>query len=106
MTATPVGAERRRSPRIPWRIPVVLTWRPDQRLTVREHAETEVVNAYGASIRLSSALRVGQAVTLVGKGKNISRPARVVANLPVDGSIRVGVELFNPGMEIWTELAR
>ncbi len=104
----PIRAERRRSPRVPWRIPFALTWKPNARVTVREHGETEAVNAHGALVRLSTNLRPGQPVTILAKGKSIVVPARVVVSqgMAEDGFARLGVELHRAGLEFWTELAR
>ncbi len=107
-TTQSAGIERRRSPRIPWRIPFVLTWRANTKVTVREQGETEVVNAHGALVRLSAKLYVGQPVTILGKGKHVSQPAHVVGNhhSPGDGFTKLAVELSSPGMEFWTQIAR
>ncbi len=43
----PSGAERRRSARVRLAIPVEVEWTGEDQAPVREHAETEVLNAYG-----------------------------------------------------------
>ena len=43
----PTGEDRRRSPRVRLAIPVDVEWTGEDQVPVREHAETEVLNAYG-----------------------------------------------------------
>lgn len=100
--------ERRRSPRIPWRIPFVATWRPRKAVTVREQGWTEIVNADGALIRLSSYVKPGQPIDLQGlKGGPLER-ARVVGNFGMNkkGTVGLGIELQKPNLGFWVELAR
>lgn len=105
---TQADAERRRSPRIKWRIPFVATWASGKTLTVREQGETEVINAHGALIRLATHLRRGSQITLLRPGTNLSKPARVVGDVgPAgDGRVRLGVELEIPSHNFWVEMAR
>ena len=48
----PKGAERRRSARVRLAIPVEVEWTGEDQVPVREHAETEVLNAYGGLLRM------------------------------------------------------
>ncbi len=101
-------AERRRAPRIAWRIPLVATWRPRKTVTVREQGWTEVVNDYGGLISLSSHLRPGQQINIQGvKGKPVER-ARVVGSSGTTkgGRASLGIELENSGLDFWVAMAR
>jgi len=104
---TQVQAERRRSLRSTWRIPFILTWKRGKTLTVREQGETEVVNAHGALIKLSTRLRVGDIITLLHPQGSPTKLARVVNDMGAgpDGRVRLGVELDTPSLEFWAELA-
>ncbi|MBI4462228.1 MAG: hypothetical protein HY653_04910 [Acidobacteria bacterium] len=104
----PSPNEQRRSPRSLWRIPFIAIWTPGKTLTVREQGETEVVNAHGALIKLSTRLRLGDEITLSRPGRSLTKLARVVSDqgLGPDGKARLGVELDTPSLEFWAELAR
>ena len=101
-------AEKRRSPRIMWRIPFVVTWTPQAPVTVREQGETEVVNAHGALIKLSTPVRLGQKLKILRPGSPLMQVAHVVSNLGEDaeGRVSLGVELDHPNSDFWVELAR
>lgn len=100
--------QRRRSPRTTWRIPVIVTWKQKKAMTMREEGETEVVNAHGALIKLSTHLLRGEIIRIMRPGGTPSKFARVVTEIEAgpDGSARLGVELDTPGLEFWVELAR
>lgn len=77
-------------------------------LTVREEGETEVVNAHGALIKLSTHLRLGDTITLLHPQGSPMKLARVVNDMGPgpDGRVRLGVELDTPSLEFWADLAR
>ncbi|MFQ5696479.1 MAG: hypothetical protein ACE5HB_10860, partial [Terriglobia bacterium] len=92
-TLSPVegGFERRRSPRIEWRIPVIAIWEalpPSKAVRVREHGRTEEVSAHGALLRLRTSLAEGQRVEIRRPGGAAVTRGRVVRNLGLvlDGS--------------------
>jgi len=98
----PGGAQRRRSPRILWRTSILVNWLGDGGLTVREQAETEIVNAHGALLRLPAALERGQAVELLHPTSNESQNARVVwTQESAGGWVSAGVELKEPSATFW-----
>lgn len=104
------GTDRRRSPRIGWRIPVVATWNPPralQSVTVREHGETLDVSAHGALVKLPSSLARGRQIKILRPGGKVFVSARVVRNLgpDCDGLTRLGLEVDTPGIESWVRMA-
>lgn len=101
MANTTTG-RKRRSPRVSWCAPVVVTWEAGGGLKVREKAETEVVNAHGALLRLGTMLPQGRRVDLFDPRSNRSMRARVVCSGPSLGPpVRAGVELNTPSETFW-----
>lgn len=102
--------DRRRSPRIPWRIPVIATWNPSdtvERVTVREHGETLDISAHGVLVKLQSNLARGYQVNLLSPGGKVVLSGRVVRNLGTenDGMTRLGVEMDLSSIEPWVQMA-
>jgi len=94
--------EPRRSPRFLWRTPVFVIWEPQAGMKVREPAETEIVNAHGALLRLSTGLPLGKPLALLNPDSQESIPARVVWRDPEHGNdLRAGVELETPNQTFW-----
>lgn len=92
----------RRSSRVLWRSPVIVVWAAQGGLKVREHAETEVVNAHGALLRLETALRSGKRIELLDPRSNEFMTARVVwSRREVGSTARAGVELSIPSETFW-----
>lgn len=97
------GAEKRRSQRVLLVVPVEVGWATGEGIRVQEHAETEVVGAYGALFRMKTSLPVGTQVQVrrprIGQVAN----ARVVYSGPrgPDGLARVAVELTAPSYDFW-----
>ncbi len=101
-TVTQPKASRRRSQRVPWRTPIIVNTWLQEGLNVREQAETEVVNAHGALLRLSSLLPVSKPIELLHPQTNKLSTARVVwADTRTEGKARVGVELTEPSETFW-----
>ena len=93
---------KRRSPRVFWQVPVVMIWTGPGGLRVRERAETEIVNAHGALLRLRSPLQSGKQVELLDPRTNVTTPARVIWSAREgDTSTRAGVELAEPNETFW-----
>lgn len=107
-TVLKAQAERRRSPRIRWRIPLIATWTPGRSLILREQGETEIVNAHGALIKLSTHVRPGFQIKLMRPGTELCRTARVVSSpgLSEDGRVRLAISLDSPGEDFWVQMAR
>lgn len=94
--------QQRRSPRVLWRTPVFVIWEPQAGFKVREQAETEIVNAHGALLRLRDALPSCKAVELLNPQSHQSLVARVVWRDPgVGDEVRMGVELRAPSETFW-----
>lgn len=100
----PSGAERRRSQRVLLVIPVEVAWSTREGLRVQEHAETEVVNAHGALLRMKTLLPISEEVELIRPRTSQLTRARVVWAGDVaeeDEMTRVAVELAVPSETFW-----
>jgi hypothetical protein len=92
----------RRSSRILWRTAVIVIWTEQAGLKVREHAQTEVVSAHGALLRLESPLHSGKRVDLLDPRTNECRAARVVwSRRDVGQEAHAGIELTTPSENFW-----
>ena len=100
--ANPTGADRRRSQRVHLSIPVEVGWQEDH-MHVSEHAETEVLNAYGALLRMKPHLPIPIDVELSKPREGLSTQARVVGfREPTPGGLLgVAVELATPSQTFW-----
>lgn len=97
------GSERRRSTRVLLVIPVEVTWTTSSGVRVQEHAETEIVNAHGALLRMKARLARGAIVELTRLRTHEKVQARVVftSEHGPDGLYRAGVELTVPNEKFW-----
>lgn len=94
--------ETRRSPRVFWQTPVIVIWAAQGGLIVREYAETEMVNAHGALLRLETAHRSGKHIDLLDPRSKESKAARVVwSRKETANTARAGVELDTPSETFW-----
>ncbi len=95
-------SERRRSARVLWRTPVFVVWEPRRGLKLREQAETEVVNAHGALLRLNSAIPSGRSLQLLDPRSQECKAARVVwSNSQPGHRGAAAVELCSPSESFW-----
>jgi hypothetical protein len=98
------SAIERRSRRLYLHIPVRLEWQPENQTGVSEEAETVVVNAHGALVRLDLVPTIGQTLTLQNKSANQAQEAVVVfvsKEAAKDGKFSVGVEFTKPNASFW-----
>lgn len=97
------GSERRRSPRVLLVIPVEVAWKSPSGVRIQEHAETEIVNAHGALLRLKARLPKGAIVELTRPRTHDKAQGRVVftSDSAPDGLCRAGVELSVPSGKFW-----
>ena len=100
--ANPTQTERRRSQRVHLAIPVEVGWQEDH-VHVSEHAEIEVLNAYGALLRMKPHLPIPIDVELSKPREGLSTPARVVGfrEPTPEGLLGVVVELAAPSETFW-----
>ena len=94
----------RRSRRLYLHIPVRLEWQPENQTGVSAEAETVVVNAHGALVRLDLVPTIGQTLTLQNKSANQAQEAVVVfvsKEAAKDGKFSVGVEFTKPNASFW-----
>jgi hypothetical protein len=95
---------QRPSRRLYVHVRVRLDWQPENQTLISEDAETIVVNAHGALLRLDSAPPLGQKVTLQNISVNQTQEAIVVfvgKAAAKDGKISVGVEFTEPNASFW-----
>ena len=94
----------RRSRRLYLHIPVRLDWQPENQARVSEEAETVVVNAHGALVRLEMVPTLGQTLALENKSANQTQEAIVVfvaKESAKDGKFSVGLEFTKPNASFW-----
>ena len=95
---------QRRSRRLYVHLRVRLDWRLENQTLISEEAETIVVNAHGALVRLNSVLPLGQKLTLHNTPATETQEAVVVfvgKAAAKDGKISVGVEFTEPNASFW-----
>ncbi|GEM_PF-2469986 len=95
--------DRRRSQRSLLVMPLAVSWTTSTGMRVREHAETEVVSATGAMLRMKTRVPSNATVVIKRPAANQSATANVVtvSNPGPDGWIRVGVEFTTPNTSFW-----
>jgi hypothetical protein len=95
--------DRRRSQRSLLVMPLAVSWTTSTGMRVREHAETEVVSATGAMLRMKTRVPPNATVVIKRPAANQSANANVVtvSNPGPDGWIRVGVEFTTPNTSFW-----
>lgn len=84
-------------------VPLEVAWERSDGSKLKDQAETELVSAHGALLRLKSQLVGVKEVELIRKHPPLSTRARVVNTYPVgaDGLVRVAVELAVPSHAFW-----
>jgi len=95
---------QRRSRRLYVHIQVRIDWNLEDQTLISEEAETVVVNAHGALVRLDLVPPLGQKVTLQNTPANQIQEAVVVFLGKVaakDGKFSVGVEFTKPNASFW-----
>jgi hypothetical protein len=95
--------DRRRSQRTLLVMPLAISWTTGTGMRVREHAETEVVSATGAMLRMKTRVPTHGTVEIKRPAANQSATVTVVtaSNPGPDGWIRVGVEFTTPNANFW-----
>ncbi len=101
--ANPMQTERRRSQRVRLAIPVEVGWTQEDGARVNEHAETEVLNAHGALLRMKPHFPIPIDVELSRPRTRLSTQARVVGfrEPTPKGLLGVAVELAAPSQTFW-----
>lgn len=102
MPAEAKARESRRGVRVNSRVPVVIEWDGESRVSAREKAHTCVVNCYGCLLVAPHELSVKQPLHMTNLVNKRSIDAVVVwkGKQRVEGW-ELGVELVNPDMEFW-----
>ena len=101
--ANPTQTERRRSQRVHLAIPVEVRWTQEDGAPVNEHAETEVLNAHGALLRMKPHFPLPIDLHLSRPRTRLSTQARVVGfrEPTLKGLLGVAVELAAPSQTFW-----
>jgi len=98
----PPGAKRRRSPRIPLDVSVVVRGESANNQPFHEETFTTSVSAHGALLMLAAQVTLGQVVYVRNSQTNNEQPARVARfGDPYGGIAQVGVEFCQPATELW-----
>ena len=99
----PQGAERRRSARVHLAIPVEVEWTGENQAPVHEHAQTEVLNAYGGLLRMKPRFPIPLQIHLTNPRTSQSTWARVVGfrEPKPRGLLGVAVEFTVPSQTFW-----
>jgi hypothetical protein len=95
--------DRRKSQRSLLVMPLAVSWTTQTGMRVREHAETEVVSASGALIRMKTKLAAQTILDMKRPTTNQSAQVRVVttSNPGPDGWVRIGVEFVDRQVDYW-----
>ena len=95
--------DQRRSQRTLLVMPLAISWTTNTGMRVREHAETEVVSAAGALLRMRTKLPMQGRVDIKRPATNQSAQVKVVtvSNPGPDGWVRIGVEFLSPNTSFW-----
>jgi len=103
-TETGVQLDRRRMPRVLMEVPVMVRWIDRDGRPHTEPSATQVVNAYGALVRLKNPLGLGQELEIINLKTQVGARARVVwvGSRARGGGVGIGVELGNPDPDSWT----
>ncbi len=97
----PVEKERRRSQRVLLVIPIEVEWTTKEGKSTKEAAETEIVSAHGALLRMKSRIPLSIEITLYQRRVRQSTRARVVGVSSRPDGERVAVELSIPSWSFW-----
>src|SRR3984893_17265052 len=103
MTADGTSAERRKSRRFPVVIPIEVSWRGKDGISVKEDAVARQVNANGGFIKMSNYPVLGSRVTLANFLSAQTAEARVLAAPDSRTGVANGivVELIVPNESFW-----
>ncbi len=84
-------------------IPVEVAWTQEDGAQVNEHAETEILNAHGALLRMKPHFPIPIDIHLSRPGTRLSTQARVVGlcELIPGGLLGITVELAAPSQTFW-----
>ena len=97
------GRERRRSERIPYYNPLVITWIRDDGVRIHEYAGAADVSAHGCLLKMTTPVPVKANIIIRHPRHKTSVRGTVVRILEPgeDGLLRIAVDLETPGMVFW-----
>jgi hypothetical protein len=103
MTADGTNAERRKTRRFPVVVPIEVSWRGKDGISVKEDAVARQVNANGGFVKMSSYPELGSRVTLANFLSAQTAEARVLAAPDSRPGVANGivVELITPNESFW-----
>lgn len=96
------GREKRRSRRVLLVIPVTVTWTSTDGEHIQEQAHTEVVNAHGCLLRMTTDNFIPLALEVNNPQTREAVKARVICFRGArEGAVRFAVELRSPNPALW-----
>jgi ribosomal protein S20 len=100
---TEAQVDRRRMPRVLMEVPVMVKWVAQDGQPHTEPSTTQVVNAYGALVRLKNPLDMGRELEITNLKTQVTAKARVVwvGSRSRGGGVGIGVELGHPVPDFW-----
>jgi hypothetical protein len=103
LTADGTNAERRKTRRFPVVVPIEVSWRGKDGISVKEDAVARQVNANGGFVKMSSYPELGSRVTLANFLSAQTAEARVLAAPDSRPGVADGivVELITPNESFW-----
>jgi len=103
LTADGTNAERRKTRRFPVVVPIEVSWRGKDGISVKEDAVARQVNANGGFVKMSSYPELGSRVTLANFLSAQTAEARVLAAPDSRPGVANGivVELITPNESFW-----
>ena len=95
-------AERRRSPRLPVHVTLIVCGESADKQHFQEQVSTLSINAHGALVVLAAHVTLGQRLLLMNPQTWNERAGRVARLAPLDsGWTQVGIEFTAPSPEFW-----
>lgn len=96
------GREKRRSQRVLLVIPVEVSWTSSDGEYIQEQAHTEVVNAHGCLLRMTTDKFIPLALEVNNPQTRAAAKARVVCFRGArEGAVEFAVELHSPNQTLW-----
>ncbi len=99
----PPGRDRRRSERMPYYKPLIVTWIRDDGVRVHEYAGAEDVSAHGCLLKMTTPVPKGAVIDIRHPRHKSHVRGKVIRALTPgqDGLLRIAVDLDTPRMLFW-----
>ncbi len=98
-------SDKRVSPRIPAKVPIVIEGRDAEANPVREETYTLLINESGALIALAANFRLNESARVTNKLTGEKTECRIAwrSAEPLDGRWSYGIALFDPPVDFWRQ---